>query len=64
MSKHMIWLTIVVSLVAISLFLTWTNKLDERRQEAYSAYEECVEREYGRLPAHIYLETGEYPTCE
>ena len=64
MSKHMIWLTIVVSLVAISLFLTWTNKLDERRQEAYSAYEECVEREYVRLPAHIYLETGEYPTCE
>ena len=64
MSKHMIWLTLVVSLVAISLFLKWTNKLDERRQEAYTAYEECVEREYGRLPVHIYLETGEYPTCE
>ena len=53
----------ILTIGAVILFLTWSHKQDERRQAVYSAYEECVEREYGRLPAHIYLETGEYPEC-
>lgn len=64
-SKWQYWIYGIVCILALLAFLRWTSVLDNRRQEAYTSYEECVKEQYGgRTVGQIYMETGDYPECD
>lgn len=54
-------LTLII--IGMALFMKWSIWHDEQIMKAADVYEKCVVRVYGKSPAHIYVETGEYPEC-
>lgn len=50
--------------IAIFIVLHWSEARDERLDTAMTAYESCVEREYGRTVQSYLAEHGEMPECE
>lgn len=54
---------IVIALVFIAFLGYVLDGVQEKRTEAYGAYEHCVEREYSRTVASYYQEHGETPEC-
>lgn len=53
----------LLGLAAIIGLALFSSLRLEAQDAAYRAYEECVEREYGRSPSAYYQEHGEYPEC-
>lgn len=51
-----------MSIVASVLF--FANERDKQVNAWATAYEACVEREYGMTPATYYQNVGTYPPCE
>jgi hypothetical protein len=58
--------TVAVSLLGLAAligFVLFSSLRLEAQDAAYRAYEECVEREFGRSPSAYYQEHGGYPKC-
>ena len=53
-----------VFFAAIATVLLWAGERDKQVNAWATAYEACVEREYGMTPATYYQQTNTYPTCE
>ena len=53
-----------VGVIAVVVFLSWAaEKRGEEFDASMTAYEDCVQAEYGRSPSSFYQEHGYYPEC-
>lgn len=55
---------ILLTLGIIGGFIYWSEKRTEAQEQAYSAYDNCVQATYGMSVASYYQEHGEMPECK
>lgn len=58
-----IFISVVLGLGLITVFMHYTNERDKKLMDWAIKYEECVEREYKTTPTQYRLEHGDYPEC-
>ncbi len=58
------WGTIPVIILAVIVWMWWSIQLDEKRNIAMQAYEDCTLEHYKMTPAAYYNEHGSLPTCD
>lgn len=55
---------ITIAVIAVGyIFVHWTIQHDAKQEAAYSAYDTCVQANYGESAASYYQEHGTLPSC-
>lgn len=54
----------LLAVVAMSIFISWTNHHDAEMNQWAEKYETCVKSEYHTTPTEYRNQNGVYPECD